>query len=1443
MKYKIFSLLILFALNFTGIIFLNAQDVKPIKIYEEGKPLTLYDSIGLMSLPKLSYIESFKGKTPLTLPSEVDNSTLDYWRPVYAQVGLECGQASGIGLGFTYAINRERDLSSSIEENQYTPHFTWNYANGGQGYYGVSYFHSFEIVKTLGNPNITTYGGMFSPSPYNMWMDGYDKYYQAMHNRISEVYQIDVSTEEGILTAKHWLHNHLENSDIGGVANFYANSPGANNTLPSGTPEAGKYVVTSWNYANHAMTIAGYHDDICWDYNNDGQYTNNIDINNDGVVNVRDWEIGGFRFANTYSGGPNWANEGFSYMTYKSCADAYGNGGIWNNAIHVQYAKEDCSPQLTAKISLKHSCRNQIRVRMGVSTDQSSETPEYIIGFPVFNFQGGCQYMQGGDSNEENKTIEFGLDLTPFLNIIGSDTPARYFLMVDEDDPNNWSSGQIVKYSIIDYTDGEYEVSCPIANFPLVGNSLTQLWIDHNVIFEQVEIDMDTLPPATVFEPYSAQLEATGGTYPYYWNLDLNYSETTGIISFPMVDDEQLSPGSGYTTKQLEFDFPFYNESFDYIRVYADGYIMFEDMLNWPYDVYDFFNFTKNKHIAPLMADLTFSTGDGVWYEGDENSAVIRWRATQSGAASSSELNFAVELSKSGDIKFFYGDVNEYSGMEWIAGLSAGDNTYYQFIDISGQPSIPSNSVFDLKISTFPEGFDVTPDGNLTGIPELIYDNYEMKFLVLDENNIKDSKNLFFSTDGSNYLVIDDYTVHAGDDEIIEVGETVYLSVDIKNMGENTITGTEMEIAIDDNIVTLIDSTETLGGFDPNEVISFPDAFIFEVSDQSPNEYTLDLSTLILDDAGSDWNSHIYLTVYAPEIHIGYASIDDGDNGSLDPGETGDLLIQMLNVGGADATEINTTISSTDPFITINENTSYLEEIESGQSGMATFNISASEDTPVGHNAEITIEYTADFGLSGTGIVTIVIGQTPVLIVDLDENSSSAPAMAEILTDMGVTFESTQNFPSDLNKFTSIFVCLGIYSNNHVLSSSEGQDLANYLSNSGNLYMEGGDTWAYDAQTAVHPLFYINGVTDGTDDMSTVAGQEGTFTEGMSFTYTGENGWMDHLETIGDDAFLIFENQSPTYGTGIAYEDETYRTIGTSHEFGGLEDGETPSTKELLMQKYLEFFGILSWDIAANFTASETQVCSQNSIDFTDLSNGSITSWEWTFDGGDPTTSNMQNPTVIYNEAGIYDVVLVVSDGNSIDTITKSNYIAVFAYPQMPSMPGGDEEVCTNLTENSDYVTAGGLYIDSYVWELLPTEAGIISGDGSIGSVQWTASWEGIATIKVKGVNNNCGEGDFSDSLTVLCEICTGINLNSAMSDIVIYPNPTNGELFIKSKGEYNNINISVINPLNQVIYEQQFDSTENPLLKINLSDQSRGVYYLRIKSDEDEKVEKIIVN
>jgi hypothetical protein len=1089
---------------FTSLVF--AQKEKPLPAIDELSPLSVKDSFDLVNLPKLVLPEGFKGPNAPLLPYIVDNSLNIYWRPVFAQVSMECGQASGVGLGFTYTINRERDLPSDVTENQYPTHFVWNWANGGDGYYGVSYFHSFEVIRILGTPNVVTYGGM-NTGGGTRWMTGYENYYSAMHNRLTDVYKIDLKTEEGILTAKHWLHNHLENSATGGIANFYTNAPGGMPTLPPGTPEAGKYVVTSWGGANHGLTIAGYHDSICWDYNNDGQYTNDIDLNGDSEITPQDWEIGGFRFANTYSGGPSFGNNGFCYMTYKSCADPYGGGGIWDNAFHVIYAKADCNPLLTAKITLYHSCREQIRVRMGVTTDLTSETPDFVLGFPIFDFQGSCKYMQGG-TVEEDKTIEFGLDLTPFIDFIGPNTPARYFLLVDEVDPNNWSIGKIVQFSLMDYTGGVLEIPYGLTNVNITNNSTTKIWIEHTVNYDPVEIITDSLPPATVYESYTTNIEADGGTSPYLWDYDMNFTETNYTQTFPMVTAQQLSPGSSYVTKTLDFTFPFYDTSFASVRVYADGYIMFENEFTWPYSVYDFQKFTKNKYICPFKADLNLysSVGDGVWYEGNENYAIIRWNASVNGMQNTSDLNFAVRLEPDGDIIFYYG-TNDYTGsLEWMSAVSAGDNKYYQFTNVNSDPNIPAGYVCDLKATHRPAGFGVSRSGEFHGLAQENYDNLDVKFRARDENNLTHSKVLYFSTDGSNYLVIDDYSVTAGDDNVIGFGETVNVSVDIKSLGEATIYGANMQIFIDDMYISLTDSTETLGNFEPGEVKTYNGAFVFDVDNQVPDDYDLDFNTHIIDNTGDDWASHIYLTAYAPELNPSEIIIIDGENGGLDPGETADMIVTLNNNGGAAANNILATLSSADPYVTINDNSASFNTINPGSGGDFTFNITAAEGTPVGYIMEFEISIQAENDYSATGSVFVIVG----LITEGFESGGftnypwSFQGDAEWIIDNTVFYEGLYSAKSgdiedDQSSAMQIELCIlnnGEISFYKKVSSEATYDFLRF-------YIDGTEKGAWDGEVNWSEVTFP--VTSGVHTF------KWTYEKDYSVSTASDCGWVDYI--------------------------------------------------------------------------------------------------------------------------------------------------------------------------------------------------------------------------------------------------------------------------------------------------------------------------------------------
>lgn len=79
----------------------------------------------------------------------------------------------------------------------------------------------------------------------------------------------------------------------------------------------------------------------------------------------------------------------------------------------------------------------------------------------------------------------------------------------------------------------------------------------------------------------------------------------------------------------------------------------------------------------------------------------------------------------------------------------------------------------------------------------------------------------------------------------------------------------------------------------------------------------------------------------------------------------------------------------------------------------------------------------------------------------------------------------------------------------------------------------------------------------------------------------------------------------------------------------------------------------------ADFSANLTVIAAGASVSFTDLSTNNPTSWAWTFSGGTPSSSVVQNPVVTYNTPGIYNVQLIAANGGGSNTMLKTSYITV----------------------------------------------------------------------------------------------------------------------------------------------------------------------------------------
>jgi hypothetical protein len=337
------------------------------------------------------------------------------------------------------------------------------------------------------------------------------------------------------------------------------------------------------------------------------------------------------------------------------------------------------------------------------------------------------------------------------------------------------------------------------------------------------------------------------------------------------------------------------------------------------------------------------------------------------------------------------------------------------------------------------------------------------------------------------------------------------------------------------------------------------------------------------DDNANTWTSYPSVTVYAPVLTYQEVSVVDDDNGNgiLDPGETADLVVTLENEGGAVAENVNSSLMTLSADITINDGDASFGFIDPGMTANNAsdpYNVTADSSIPTGTVIDFELEV-----VSGVYVDTLqfnlVVGKKHYYIWNPDPTPTPGQNVHTILTNLGYTGDYGSTLASDLYMYQSVFVSVGVFSSNYVIEdgSPEATALVNFLQNQGGrMYLEGGDVWYYDPLYGGYdfgPLFGIDGLSDGSGDLYTVTGLSGTFTQGMSFSYGGDNSYIDHLKSTGT-GYVIFKNASNSDSIGVANNAGTYRTVGTSFELGLLDDGTPPSTRAAILDSIMDFFDI-----------------------------------------------------------------------------------------------------------------------------------------------------------------------------------------------------------------------------------------------------------------------------
>lgn len=173
--------------------------------------------------------------------------------------------------------------------------------------------------------------------------------------------------------------------------------------------------------------------------------------------------------------------------------------------------------------------------------------------------------------------------------------------------------------------------------------------------------------------------------------------------------------------------------------------------------------------------------------------------------------------------------------------------------------------------------------------------------------------------------------------------------------------------------------------------------------------------------------------------------------------------------------------------------------------------------------------------------------------------------------------------------------------------------------------------------------------------------------EGLEATFNSAgSAGSSYLWNFGDGTTSTSQNPTHIYADGGAYT----VTLTVTNDCGS-------DVHQLVV--------IITSAPVAAFTSNVTSGCAPLVVQFTNQSAGTVTSFNWVFQGGSPATSTIANPVVTYYNPGTFDVTLTVSNNVGNDVQFNDNYITVHTetVSDFDFAVNGTQVIFTNLSDNA----------------------------------------------------------------------------------------------------------------------------------------------------------------
>jgi hypothetical protein len=239
----------------------------------------------------------------------------------------------------------------------------------------------------------------------------------------------------------------------------------------------------------------------------------------------------------------------------------------------------------------------------------------------------------------------------------------------------------------------------------------------------------------------------------------------------------------------------------------------------------------------------------------------------------------------------------------------------------------------------------------------------------------------------------------------------------------------------------------------------------------------------------------------------------------------------------------------------------------------------------------------------------------------------------------------------------------------------------------------------------------------------------------------------------------------------------------------------------------------------ADFEAEATQTCEGYEVQFTDLSANNPTAWSWTFPGGTPETSTDENPVIIYENEGTYDVTLTATNSAGSNEMLKENYMEIAVTPEQPSITVEDYALVSSA-------------VDGNQWYL--------NGDIIAGATEQTYTPMNNGSYTLNVTQGSC-TSEFSEEYAVMW---VGIAEEYANKAVKIYPTPNQGRFTLEINTSTPDVlKMKVYDATNAIVYQEENIQVNGPFKnQVDLGQLSNGIYFMVLEGSTNHYFHKVVI-